>query len=281
MITHFALNSNISLQGHQHQQQHPTLTIPERGITKVSNKSFIDNKSSNSSLLSMKDELIENCNIRDNDILCGRGLGAKTNIGNVMFRSLVRECQHIYLSSKPFEKANIAKEIVSKIRNSGGRFLKRHYLSDTQSTLWHLMDDKAAREKTCQALRERVPFPNGAMKGKMTIKIPTVGDSDSMNIVVNEKDVLLGRGGVTNTHLGNKKYRSLVRELQQEYFHAPKLKKSDIALRVVNQVYSEGGRFLVENEGGNWEEVSKERARKKTSQTMREKAPQLRHTTKV
>mmetsp|Transcript_16961 Transcript_16961/g.25664 ORF Transcript_16961/g.25664 Transcript_16961/m.25664 type:complete len:287 (-) Transcript_16961:60-920(-) len=285
MIIHFTFNSEMfrPKRGQRQLQKSKGYIIPERRITKVSDP-FFGTKDFNSSPISIKDELIKNVDVLEQDILCGRGLGAKTNIGNVMFRSLVREFQQTYLSSKPFEKANIAKEIVSKITNNGARFLKKHHDPNTENTLWKRLDDKAAREKTCQALRERVPVSGASKKEnkpiKNTIMETNVGDNQNGKIVVNDKDVLLGRGGVTNTHPGNKKFRSFVRELQQEYVNAPKLKKADIALRVVNKVYLQGGRFLVETQAGKWEEVSKERARKKTSQTLREKSPHLLQFTK-
>lgn len=278
MIAHLTFNSerDRQKQGQQQLQKSKGYIIPEDRITKVPYP-FFGTRDFNSSPISIKPELIKNIDVLEQDILCGRGLGAKTNVGNVTFRSLVREFQQTYLSSKPFEKATIAKEIVAKITNNGGRFLKKHYDPDTKNILWERMDNKSAREKTCQALRERVPVSGASKKEnkpiKTTIMTTNVEDNLNRNIVVNDKDVLLGRGGVTNTHLGNKKFRSLVRELQQEYVNAPKLKKADIALRVVNQVYIQGGRFLVETQAGKWEEVSKERARKKTSQTLREKPP--------
>lgn len=278
MIHHLTFNSEIDRQKQGQRKVHKSkgYIIPEGRTTKGSDPLFVT-KDFNSSPIPIKDDLIRNADVLEQDILCGRGLGAKTNIGNVTFRSLVREFQQSYLSSKPFEKANIAKEIVSKITNNGGRFLKKHHDPHTENTLWKRMDDKAAREKTCQALRERVPVSGASKKEnkpiKNTIMAINVEDKQNGNIVVNDKDVLLGRGGVTNTHLGNKKFRSFVRELQQEYVNAPKLKKADIALRVVNKVYIQGGRFLVETQAGKWEEVSKERARKKTSQTLREKSP--------
>lgn len=220
-----------------------------------------------------KRKLVETFDVREQDILCGRGVGSKVNAGNVMFRSLVRDCQQTYLSSKPFEKTNIAKEIVFKVKEDGGRFLKKHAGPGKTTHRWYVMDDKEAREKTCQALRERVP---NCLLGMNTKSIKNNICKDNLNsggamISIKDQDVLFGRGGLTNAHYGNKNYRSLVRESQHEYMKAPKLKKAEISLRIVDQVYNEGGRFLIKNEKGHWVEVSKERARKKTSQTMREK----------
>lgn len=56
---------------------------------------------------------------------------------------------------------------------------------------------------------------------------------------------------------------------------APKLDKAKIALAIVKEVLSQGGRFLCEK-GSDWVEVTQEKAREKTSQALREKAPELR-----
>jgi len=228
-------------------------------------------------------EFILKDDIREQDILCGRGAGANTHTGNVKFRSLVGDYQKVYLSSKPLHKSFIAEEIMTKIINNGGRFLKR--AEPKSSDLWYAIDHKTAKEKTCQALRERAQstFTLPIMEMSITIsknfaKNYPIVLTDGTD--VNDQDVLFGRGGVTNSHPGNRNYRSMVRNLQREYLDAPKLKKAAVAMRVVEQVYSQGGKFLVEDDG-EWIEVEKEKAREKTSQALREKAPQLRQVYKA
>jgi hypothetical protein len=227
--------------------------------------------------------------ITPDDVLCGRGAGANTHAGNIKFRSFVGDYQHAYLSAKPLDKANIAKGIVSKITEKSGRFLKRSTEKglNGKGGFWYDIGFKAAREKTCQALRERapstfdIPTKSASSSGALLHKpVPDVlagrqVESDNGADGVNDHDILLGRGGVTNSHRGNKHFRTLVRQHQRAYLAAPKLKKAAVAQIIVDEVYGQGGRFLTEKQG-KWVEVSKEKAREKTSQALREKAPELR-----
>lgn len=216
------------------------------------------------------------------DVLCGRGAGANTHPGNIAFRSLVGDLQLSYLSTKPLDKAHISKSIVAMITEKGGRFLKRSDFKglDGKSNFWYDIGFKAAREKTCQALRERAPstfdIPNQFAAAAAHPDLSAGRKVDSPHgIEVNDRDVLMGRGGVTNSHLGNKNYRTQVRRRQREYLAAPKLKKAGVAQLIIEEIYSDGGRFLTEKQG-KWIEISKDKAREKTSQALREKAPELR-----
>merc|ERR1712045_271510 len=84
------------------------------------------------------------------DVLCGRGGGTNTQIGNRRFRSLVQEFQPTYLLCRRKEKPLIARTIVLIVRGRGGRFLKK---DDTTGMLFEVGDIKA-EAKTSQALRE-------------------------------------------------------------------------------------------------------------------------------
>lgn len=88
---------------------------------------------------------------------------------------------------------------------------------------------------------------------------------------INENDVLFGRGGATNNHVGNKKFRVLVTDHQPEYFGARKKDKAVISKRIVRLVRERGGRFLRRDESsGLWIEVGDKKATEKTSQALRE-----------
>jgi hypothetical protein len=83
-------------------------------------------------------------------------------------------------------------------------------------------------------------------------------------------DVLLGRGSGANNHYGNVEFRKLVAEHKLEYSHARKLEKPSIAMKIINIVHSRGGRFLKQDEDMKWVEVTKQIARKKTLQALRD-----------
>lgn len=99
----------------------------------------------------------------------------------------------------------------------------------------------------------------------------------------NISDVLLGRGGGINGHSGNKVFREWVRLRKEDYNLAPnKAEKTRVATEVMNRVKEQRppGRFLQRdpNAGppGWWIEVDEARALAKTSQALREGAPQIR-----
>eukprot|EP00590_Aulacoseira_subarctica_P009541 CAMPEP_0172427414 /NCGR_PEP_ID=MMETSP1064-20121228/41930_1 /TAXON_ID=202472 /ORGANISM="Aulacoseira subarctica , Strain CCAP 1002/5" /LENGTH=931 /DNA_ID=CAMNT_0013171599 /DNA_START=43 /DNA_END=2838 /DNA_ORIENTATION=- len=95
-----------------------------------------------------------------------------------------------------------------------------------------------------------------------------------------QNDVLYGRGGGTNHHPGNKRYRLLVDERKIEYVNSKRLEKPLVALDIIRKWRKEQvppGRFLKVNEAtGLWDDVGDKKAREKTSQALREKAPVLR-----
>lgn len=88
---------------------------------------------------------------------------------------------------------------------------------------------------------------------------------------IQPKDVLFGRGGATNQHVGNQVFRDLVAEQMPAYLSARKKDKVEISYRIVAAIKHDGGRFLkCCPDGISWVEVSDKRAREKTSQALRE-----------
>uniref|UniRef100_A0A6U0HIK5 DUF6824 domain-containing protein n=1 Tax=Helicotheca tamesis TaxID=374047 RepID=A0A6U0HIK5_9STRA len=86
-------------------------------------------------------------------------------------------------------------------------------------------------------------------------------------------DVLCGRGGATNNHVGNKRFRAMVAEHQPQYLNAKKRDKANIARRIVQILRGRGSRFLKKAEGKGperWVDVGDKKATEKTSQALRE-----------
>lgn len=102
-------------------------------------------------------------------------------------------------------------------------------------------------------------------------------------------DVLLGRGGGTNNHIGNKNFRDLVTRHKMRYLACSKVDKPKVAREVVNiwKKLEPPGRFLqrkdetkkgpgsVRDEDVVWTEVDDQEARKKASQCLRERTPDV------
>lgn len=90
-----------------------------------------------------------------------------------------------------------------------------------------------------------------------------------------ENDVMYGRGGGTNHHPGNKRYRKMVEERKEKYVSSKRLDKPLVALEIIREWRAQlpPGRFLKHNEStGKWDDVGDKKAREKTSQALREKA---------
>jgi len=94
---------------------------------------------------------------------------------------------------------------------------------------------------------------------------------------VKPDDVLCGRGGETNHHPGNVQYRGLVKKYQRLYLKAKRRDKPKIARLIVDTVRRRRGRFLKKDSAsGVWKDVGNNKAREKTSQALREGAPEIR-----
>ena len=92
------------------------------------------------------------------------------------------------------------------------------------------------------------------------------------NKEINPNDVLCGRGGLTNSHVGNQSFRCVVAEYQLEYLTARKSEKKGIAQKIVARIKENGGQFLQRsaNNSDAWSISSDKRAVEKTSQALRE-----------
>jgi hypothetical protein len=92
-----------------------------------------------------------------------------------------------------------------------------------------------------------------------------------------EHDVLSGRGGGTNVHPGNRNFRDLINMHRRVYLKAKKNDKPAISRAIVRAVRCAGGRFLKKDEKANlWLEIGDTQAREKTSQALRQRAPEMR-----
>jgi len=87
----------------------------------------------------------------------------------------------------------------------------------------------------------------------------------------NEGDVLSGRGGFTNIHPGNVRFRQKALELRPWYEESSKAKKQEIASLLVNFVRDNGNRFLGKGKDGQWHEMIGNGPRYKASQALRER----------
>lgn len=87
-----------------------------------------------------------------------------------------------------------------------------------------------------------------------------------------EADVLCGRGGLSNHHPGNKRFRRVVSEMKRTYRSTEtKNSKTSLSRAIVDHVCNYGGRFIrKDDKTGRYHVLTKADARKKTSQALRE-----------
>lgn len=112
---------------------------------------------------------------------------------------------------------------------------------------------------------------------KFPDSVPTKPDPSDIITRVVDHDVLLGRGGETNHNYGNMQYRRIVKVCQPAYIRAKRRDKPKIASLIVRIVRQLGGRFLKRDMlSHTWKDVGDVKAREKTSQALREGAPELR-----
>ena len=93
------------------------------------------------------------------DVLCGRGGGINSHVGNRIFRDWVAERRLDYnLASTKADKARVAKEVMNRvtIQTPPGRFLQRDPTGGIGSW-WIEITEEKAMAKTSQALREGAP----------------------------------------------------------------------------------------------------------------------------
>lgn len=84
-------------------------------------------------------------------------------------------------------------------------------------------------------------------------------------------DVLLGRGGMTNHHIGNAHFRALVSKFRYNYHAAKKGAKGQLSKKLANFVRHKGGRFLQRDDDESaWFECGDQRAHGKCAQALRE-----------
>ena len=117
------------------------------------------------------------------------------------------------------------------------------------------------------------PPPSWGKLIKVPKMPPVPGDEKIQNPIteIHENDVLLGRGGLTNTNPGNIKFRKLVSKYRVHYCTAPKGDKGALARYLCNYVRAMNGRFLAKApDDPSWYEVGDEKAVSKCGQALRE-----------
>ena len=84
------------------------------------------------------------------DVLCGRGKSYQEHSGNVHMRNIIAEYIPQYREGTQTDKGRIPLQVVMRIKQEGGRFLRR----DTDHGWWFQVSDETAREKISMSFRK-------------------------------------------------------------------------------------------------------------------------------
>ena len=119
-----------------------------------SNQSSAKGKSS--TIIKLQDD----CDIKVQDVLLGRGKCNFKHEGNVAYRILIETRLEKYVASDSrSEKTHMVVQVVETISEAGGRFLKQEGSADS----WYAVDKKTAREKVGHSFRDAIKAKNGAV----------------------------------------------------------------------------------------------------------------------
>lgn len=112
---------------------------------------------------------------------------------------------------------------------------------------------------------------SGKPKKKRIYKSRKIIPENKVFVEFKDEDVLLGRGGLSNKHPGNKRYREEIENAKAVYRSASKDDKTKWASLLVEYVEKYGGRFLEKDKAtGKWYIVPDIVARRKAGQALRE-----------
>ncbi|CAJ1965481.1 unnamed protein product [Cylindrotheca closterium] len=184
-----------------------------------------------------------------NDVLFTGGQVAN-HVGNELFQALILDYSQTYDSGTGATKRQIISEVIVKIQEVGGRFLKPQ--GKGANKLWEEVPPEKLRKKIVQAFRNRRRRLD-AFKNKATLisgePLPP--------------DVIFGRAP---RNPGNELLQRLVKEHAEEYESLNRGLKLRVVEGIIKTIKDQGGRFLEPApEKGRWVEVSVENARERTS----------------
>lgn len=141
--------------------------------------------------------------------------------------------------------------------------------SDIVSTIEAFAEKNKAEERERKQKQKAQRNKNNKTSRTRRFKEPIIKEYVD---VPSDRDVLLGRGGKSNHHPGNKAYRDQVGTIRDSYRTSEKNEKTVSSQMLVDWVHQRGGRFLKQedDESKRWYVVTNIVARRKSSQALRE-----------
>ena len=180
--------------------------------------------------------------------------------------------------SDEFDESSVSR--TSSVRTNGGRGSMlptkknaRARARSLPSKLRPMPDDPPTRKYTKRKKASSVSTARPKLGGGgITPKKSSKYDKKEAVQRPTPEDILAGRGGGTNRHDGNIRFRDEARRLRMVYKdgETDRRTKFMISQELVTRVRQYGGRFLEKGHDGRWYEMNEKSARKKASQVLRE-----------
>ena len=189
-----------------------------------------------------------------NDVLFSGGKITK-HAGTLAFRQMIKDYSAVYDSGTDATKRQIAENLLERVHESGGRFLKQ----SKNSTSWEDVPPKELRKKIMQSFRNR--------RKLNTSSSVTTAPGTLIQGGPQQNDVLFGR---TKQTRGTKMLQILIENHFEQYESLDRGVKMKLVEQIMYNLTSQGGRFLQPaKEPGNWLQVSHDEARERISKTFR------------
>jgi len=152
---------------------------------------------------------------------------------------------------------------------------KKNTSSFAKNSLVKQNKEKLVHQTTNKKRKRAAYLPQNAQINQFHFddknKRSNLAEKQKESIYPTDKDVVFGRGGRANNHIGNINYLRELKKLKATYGNMHKSGKSSVSQMVLDIVHREGGRFLKQEETtGLWYEVPDRLAKKKASQALRE-----------
>ncbi|CAJ1965487.1 unnamed protein product [Cylindrotheca closterium] len=171
--------------------------------------------------------------------------------GNERYRRLIFYFSQAYESGTDAAKRQIVGEIIEKIHEDGGRFLRQQGKGANKS--WEVVPMEILRKKIMQAFRNRRRRLDAHSK-------------ETAILIAGEplpRDVIFGRA---RKNPGSELLQRLIKDNSQEYESLSRGVKMRLVESIMKTIKDQGGRFLEEAaEKGRWVELPNDHARERIS----------------
>jgi hypothetical protein len=219
----------------------------------------------------------------------------KNHSGNIRFQKFVKKYtsdDKVTIMAPHSSRVKATRRILRRTKELANETWKARFMRQEKNGSWSVLDDKEAAEFIICCIFDALLQSSSsssppASSEDLKSLIPSIGSAELSQFLdfskpsttpveePTEFDVLFGRGGMTNSHVGNKRFRDIISLHRPDYVRAVKIEKPNVARRIVAAIRGGDppGRFMKRNPNDlMWYDVGNRHATEKTSQALREKS---------